>query len=193
MSAPEHGRRSVLAFRNRQRVRSIDLDLLRKTAHWLLREGLGTRHFELCVHLVGAVEITRLNETYLGHAGPTDVISFDQTALGTGEPEPIQPGRRSAKHVCPPTEALHGEIFVSLDAAVGQARRFRTSWQSELVRYLVHGLLHLAGHDDLKPGPRRCMKRAEDRLLRLAATRFPIRRLAQPRIKGCPAGRCCVL
>ena len=46
---------------------------------------------------------------------------------------------------------LHGEIFICVDEAVWQARKFRTSWQSEIVRYLVHGVLHLLGHDDSRP------------------------------------------
>ena len=64
---------------------------------------------------------------------------------------------------------LHGELFVSIDDAVAQARRFGTSWQAELVRYVVHGLLHLQGHDDRAPAVRRKMKRVEDRLVRALA------------------------
>jgi probable rRNA maturation factor len=43
--------------------------------------------------------------------------------------------------------SLHGELFICLDDAVKQAREFRTTWQSELTRYVIHGLLHLCGHD----------------------------------------------
>ena len=46
-----------------------------------------------------------------------------------------------------------GKSFVCLDEAVRQARRFHTTWQSELVRYVVHGVLHLLGYDDQRrPG-----------------------------------------
>jgi rRNA maturation RNase YbeY len=64
---------------------------------------------------------------------------------------------------------LHGEIFICVDEAVAQARRFRTSWQSELIRYLIHGLLHLRGYDDHNASSRRQMKRKEDRVLRRLA------------------------
>ena len=47
--------------------------------------------------------------------------------------------------------ALHGELFICVDEAVAQAKEFKTSWQSEVVRYVVHGVLHLLGHDDLQP------------------------------------------
>ncbi len=73
---------------------------------------------------------------------------------------------------------FHGEIFICIDDAVKQSRQFRTAWQSELVRYVIHGLLHLAGHDDLRPVARRKMKREENRLLRLLAKRFAFGKLA---------------
>ena len=74
---------------------------------------------------------------------------------------------------------LHGEIFVCLDQAIAQARRFRTSWQSELVRYIVHGVLHLQGQQDLHAAARRRMKREENRLLRQLGRRFDLRALAR--------------
>ena len=43
---------------------------------------------------------------------------------------------------------------------------FGTSWQQELIRYLVHGILHLLGFDDQQPAQRRTMKREENRLVR---------------------------
>ena len=46
---------------------------------------------------------------------------------------------------------LRGELFISIDDSVAHARRFRTMWQAELVRYIIHGLLHLEGYDDVTP------------------------------------------
>jgi rRNA maturation RNase YbeY len=78
---------------------------------------------------------------------------------------------------------LHGEIFVCVDEALLQARKFGTSWQSETVRYVVHGVLHLLGHDDLRAAARRGMKREEDRLVREISRRFSLAQLARhPRI-----------
>src|SRR5213596_1423422 len=76
---------------------------------------------------------------------------------------------------------LHGEIFICIDDAVKQARQFRTTWQSELVRYLIHGVLHLVGYDDLTLAGRCVMKREENRLLRMLSRRFSFRHLANPR------------
>ena len=75
---------------------------------------------------------------------------------------------------------MHGEIFVCIDEAESQARRFGTTWQSELVRYIVHGVLHLLGHDDQDSRARRRMKKAEGTLLRSLARQFAIRSLAAP-------------
>src|SRR5205085_111803 len=135
-SVPVNLRREVLWLRNRQRTRPVDLRLLRRITLALLKDFLRSGSFEMGVHLVDAVEITRLNETFLHHAGATDVITFDYSA-----------GRK--------WEGLQGEIFICLSEAVAQARRFRTTWPEELTRYLVHGLLHLSGYDDLKPALRR--------------------------------------
>ena len=127
---------------------------------------------ELGIHLVAAPEMTRLNETFLRHAGPTDVITFDYTETGrAGSPLPTD----GAHGVTRPT--IHGEIFICVDEAVLQARKFRTSWQSEIVRYLVHGVLHLLGHDDRRAASRRKMKREENRRLRELSRRFPLRKL----------------
>ena len=74
---------------------------------------------------------------------------------------------------------MHGEIFISVPDAVQQAREFRTTWTEELVRYLIHGLLHLRGYDDLQPALRRVMKREEQRVLRLVAAQFDLREIGR--------------
>jgi rRNA maturation RNase YbeY len=103
--------------------------------------------------------MARLNQNYLQHEGPTDVITFDYRETSS------------------PGAALHGELFICPEIAVLQAREFRTDWRSELVRYVIHGILHLLGHDDLEPVARRKMKRVEGRWLRDIARRFPLSKL----------------
>jgi probable rRNA maturation factor len=72
---------------------------------------------------------------------------------------------------------LHGELFICPAVAVAQAREFGTDWRSELVRYVIHGLLHLLGHDDRQPAARRRMKQAEGRRLRDISRRFALSKL----------------
>ena len=190
---------------NRQRIRKINRRLLKQIAAALLSD-LKVEAAELGVHLVAAPEIIRLNEQFLRHAGPTDVIAFDHSNSSSGtfwwgeatdEParEDARPtgsrktyhhsnSRRRTRDPGPktpgPRRQLHGEIFICVDEAVRQARKFRASWQSEITRYLVHGVLHLLGHDDSRPAVRRKMKLAENRRLRELSRRFSLAHLARP-------------
>ena len=178
---PALGRRRTLTLRNRQHVRRVDLRLLRRAVQALLRQTWPEGGFDLAIYLVAAPEMTRLNETFLDRKGPTDVIAFDY-AERVGRASRLSsagaPNRcsRDGRDACP--TLLQGEIFVCLDEAVAQARRFRATWQSELVRYVVHGLLHLLGYDDLNARARRKMKTAEDILVRQLCRQFDLTRLS---------------
>jgi rRNA maturation RNase YbeY len=104
--------------------------------------------------------MARVNASFLQHEGSTDIITFDHLeSAETGE--------------------LHGELFICLDDAMKQAKEFKTSWQSELTRYVIHGLLHLRGHDDREAAARRTMKKEENRLLREASRMFSLPKLAR--------------
>jgi rRNA maturation RNase YbeY len=67
-----------------------------------------------------------------------------------------------------------------VDDAIQQAKEFQTSWQAEVVRYAIHGVLHLLGYDDLKPHLRREMKREENRLVRRLEGKFSFAQLSRP-------------
>jgi probable rRNA maturation factor len=136
------------------------MPLLRQVTNTLLAELLPRKVLELAIYIVGSVEMTHLNETFLGHSGSTDVITFDYSERASPENQTSSPEEA----------AICGEIFVCLDEAVAQAGRFRTTWQMELTRYVVHGVLHLCGFDDKRTAARRRMKRAEARLLRRLAS-----------------------
>ena len=175
-------RQRILYLRNQQAVHSVRLSLLRRIARALLEETWRDGSFDLAIYLVAAPEMTRLNEAFLRHKGSTDVITFDYAErAGQGaRPSrfPAPSGRfRGRRYVRP--ALLHGEIVVCLDEAVCQARRFHTTWQSELVRYVVHGVLHLLGYDDQDNRARRRMKAAEDALVRRLARRFVLSALSR--------------
>jgi rRNA maturation RNase YbeY len=74
---------------------------------------------------------------------------------------------------------LAGEIYISVADAVKQAREFKTNWQEEVARYVVHGILHLRGYDDLSADKRKVMKREENRLMRRMQQRFDLRKVAR--------------
>lgn len=156
-------------MRNCQRRRPVNLRLLRQVVQALLQETWPDGHIELGIYVVAEAEMTHLNETFLHHQGSTDVITFDYAE------------EAAAKASGPQFPALlYGEVFVCLDEAVSQARRFHTTWQSELVRYVVHGVLHLLGYDDLASGARRRMKGAETRLVNRLTRQFDLDALGRP-------------
>ncbi len=142
---------------NRQRTKRIKTRLLRQIVTDIFAE-LEITEVELGINLVGAKEMAQVNWDFLQHEGSTDVITFDHRESGV---------------------KIHGELFISVDDAVTQAKNFKTTWQTEVVRYVVHGILHLLGYDDLKPDLRRKMKREENRLVRLLAKRFALAELSR--------------
>jgi probable rRNA maturation factor len=108
----------------------------------------GFRTGQLSLAVVGQRAMATLHERYLGQRGPTDVLTFD---LGTE--------RRAGR--------LLAEIVVCADVARRRARpATRAGARAELALYVVHGVLHLAGHDDHKPAAYRRMHAREDELLR---------------------------
>jgi probable rRNA maturation factor len=173
---PPSGKMNITVV-NRQRVQKINLRRLKKITSALLTE-MEIEKAEIGICLVAAPEMTRLNETFLWHAGSTDVITFD---YGFGVPPSggAKRGVMSAQNnrLKPGHQTLHGEIFMCVDEAILQARKFDTSWQSEVIRYLVHGVLHLLGFDDSRAGARGKMKREENRWLREMSHRFPLSKL----------------
>src|SRR5262249_19157583 len=109
-------------IKNRQRTKKINPSFLKEVVGELFSE-FKISEAELGIHLVGAKEMARVNWQFLQHEGSTDVITFDHSNSDFGV--------RSSE--------LYGEIFICVDDAIKQAKEFGTSWQSEVVRYAVHG------------------------------------------------------
>ena len=119
---------------------------------------------ELSLVFLTDTALAQLHADFLDDPTTTDVITFE------GNPE----------------LGLAGEICVSVDTAAVYAREHGRDFSEELTLYLVHGWLHLAGHDDLAPVKKRAMRRAEARAMRVlgaagALPRFSLR--AAPRKK----------
>jgi probable rRNA maturation factor len=124
---------------NRQRRLKVNIRWLAEIARHSLDLVDDTRS-ELSVVLVNDTVMAELNEKYHKTSGPTDILTFD---YGEGQ----------------------GELIISVECAVRQARRFRTTLRRELALYVVHGILHLHGYNDLTPTQRRRMRAVERRLL----------------------------
>jgi probable rRNA maturation factor len=117
----------------------------------------GRRAGEVGVRLARDAELRELNRRWRGIDRATDVLSFAYDA---------EPGR-----------TVSGDLVISLDRLVEQARRYRVRRGHELARLVVHGALHLVGHDHHRVGERRRMRRAEGRALRSA---WPLARRLEP-------------
>jgi len=88
--------------------------------------------------------ILEINKQYLNHDYYTDIITFDYSE----------------------NNIITGDIFISLDTVKSNAIEFNVSFEQELKRILIHGILHLCGHDDKTPELRLQMTEKENSALR---------------------------
>lgn len=130
------------------RPRTLDLSRLRKRAVRALR-AVGHAGSELSIALVGDEEIAELNASWRGRRRATDVLSF---SLFEGP-------HREHRH------EMLGDVVIGLPAARKNARSRHRSLDDEVARLLIHGLLHLLGHDHKNAGEAGVMRREERRVL----------------------------
>ena len=97
-------------------------------------------------------KILEVNRQYLQHDYYTDIITFDYSndALLTGKKDTIS-----------------GDLFISLDTVRTNAEQQGTTYDEELHRVIIHGILHLCGINDKGPGEREIMEREENKALKL--------------------------
>ena len=112
----------------------------------------GRRAGEIGIKLTGDAELREVNRRWRGIDRATDVISF---AYGDDGPH--------ADH-----RPVEGDIVLSMDRVHEQAKRYRQSAGAQLARLVIHGVLHLGGHDHAKAGERARMRRREDAILEAA-------------------------
>lgn len=102
-------------------------------------EGNSLQHLAtLEVALVDDETSERVHMDFMNIEGPTDVITFH-----------------------------HGEIVIGTEVAKRQAEEYSEPLGREILRYFIHGLLHLAGHEDAEAGERQAMEVAQERIVDL--------------------------
>lgn len=87
----------------------------------------------------------KINMEYLNHDTLTDIISFDYTV----------------------GNLLQGDIFVSVERVMDNAKDFEVSFDEELKRVLSHGVLHYCGYKDKSPEDERIMRKKEDEKIKM--------------------------
>ncbi len=105
----------------------------------------GYRNAFICIRLMNDKQISRLNSRYLKHERSTDVISFDLS-------------ERKGPRVI--------DIAVNLQRAIRQASKLGHSVDAELTLYVLHGVLHCLGYNDLKMSDAARMHNKEDQILK---------------------------
>ena len=114
----------------------IDEEFLKKITKKVL-EGEGKKDIGLSLALVGSGRIRKLNKKYLGKNRVTDVLAFPESKVllekfKAGSLQKIQGT---------------GEIVICLREVKKNAKRFKTNFEKELARVLIHGILHLLGYN----------------------------------------------
>ncbi len=100
-------------------------------------------HAQLCVRVVDEAEATQLNETYRGRSGPTNVLSFSFDAMQRTEPP------------------LLGDIIICAPVVAREAEAQHKSARAHYAHMVVHGTLHLLGHDHESRSQARAMEALE--------------------------------
>jgi probable rRNA maturation factor len=113
---------------------------------------LGWGEAELSLTILGDRAMARLNRETFGRSGPTNVIAFpvdNPGAAAAGQQKTAAPGDTSTPPAGPPP--ILGEVAISVETTRRQALEFGWPWEELLDFYLIHGILHLAGHDHDTP------------------------------------------
>ncbi|HXG10301.1 MAG TPA: rRNA maturation RNase YbeY [Gemmataceae bacterium] len=123
----------------------VDRGFIRQVVRTVL-EGEGVKDAEISVAFVDNPTIHRLNQRYLQHDEPTDVLSFPLSE--------------------PNARRLAGELVIGAEVARAQAEDRGHDVQAELALYVIHGLLHLCGYDDKTEKAAAQMRQRERHYLR---------------------------
>ena len=129
---------------------TVDTSRLRRLAAHVLTRLRVPAELELTVSYVDRARIAELNEVHLGGTGPTDVLAFPIDA-----PDDVTAG----------VPGLLGDVVVCPEVAAAQAGDHGRTLDGELDLLLVHGILHLLGHDHAEPEERAEMFGLTDTLL----------------------------
>ena len=150
----------TVAITDRQKSLKLDQRRLVRVARSVLSSE-GVLRADISVALVDNREMHVINRNFLRHDYPTDVLSF----LLDEEPSPR--GKKSIRARAPrgAGKSLDGEVIISTEYARAEADLHDWEPESEVLLYLVHGLLHLCGYDDVSDAERRVMRAREIELL----------------------------
>jgi probable rRNA maturation factor len=126
----------------------ISSDLLKATAAEALKHQFAPADFDLTIVLTDDAQLQELNLQWMGVDAPTDVLSFP-----SDETDP-ESGNRYL-----------GDILISVQRAVEQAKAAGHAVEAEVQLLIIHGILHLLGHDHAEAGEKAKMWQAQGEIL----------------------------
>ncbi len=117
----------------------------REISAWVksVAQSLGKKVGDVAYIFCNDEKILEVNREYLQHDYYTDIITFDYTEENT----------------------ISGDLFISLDTVRSNSDQLGVSYDQELRRVIIHGILHLCGIDDKGPGEREIMEEHENKAL----------------------------
>lgn len=123
-----------------------------------LMQSLDIKNWEISITFCNDPTIRELNRTWRGIDDPTDVLSFSQLELTDGGDDWFtRPSPEGTIHA--------GDIIISLETLSRQAVSCSVPEEEELKRLIIHGVLHLAGHDHSTNNPEEPMLTLQENLL----------------------------
>jgi probable rRNA maturation factor len=133
-----------------------------------LLAAVDAREATVSLSLVRDPEMRELNREHRQKDRATDVLSFPLY-----EPDAFERRGRTRPRDAVAGERMLGDIVISVDTAQTQAAEYDATLTREVERLLIHGVLHLCGHDHEKAGERRVMEREERRLAEAIGMPWP--------------------
>ena len=126
----------------------------RKLSTWIkqVASGYGRKVGDIAYIFCNDDKILEVNRQYLQHDYYTDIITFDYCD------DELMMGKK---------DTISGDLFISLDTVRSNAELQGTTYEEELHRVIIHGVLHLCGINDKGPGEREIMEAAENKALAL--------------------------
>lgn len=116
-----------------------------------LRDELDFSIYALQFNFISTKLISEINAKYLEHHNSTDIITFNYSDS---------------------LRILEGEIFISFEDALDNSKRFNVNLDEELLRLIIHGILHLTGYDDMNAHDKKLMKAKENELVKKYSKEF---------------------
>jgi len=135
-----------------------DLSSLRDALHQAALQTLlehDVKSYAISISFTGDGEISALNEERLGRTGPTDVIAFDLSEEGL----PID-------HV--------GDVYISVDTARENAGKYGVTLGEELLRLVIHGVLHVLGYADSDARDRARMEQVQESMVKRFSSKLEL-------------------